>query len=75
MKNSIKVKCVEEFTLHNHDFTKVLADVTVGEYVAELYKDTEEYFAKDGKDRELFVGEINFDGDLILQDGFELIKS
>jgi hypothetical protein len=74
MKNSIKVKCIEKFTLHNSDFTKLLADVEIGEYTAELYENTEEYFAKDSEGREFLVGEINIDEKLVLEQNFELIE-
>lgn len=72
MKKIINVECMDEFTLMNHDETDVLAEVEKGEYVAELYGETEEYFAKDSKGRDFLVGEINADERLILEEGFKL---
>jgi len=74
MKNSIRVKCVEEFELWGEGKTKLLAEVEEKEYIAQLYEETEEYFAKDSKGREFLVGEINIDRKLVLKQGFELIK-
>ena len=74
MKNTIRVKCIEGFTLHNYNFTKLLAEVEKKEYDAQLYIETEEYFAKDLKGREFLVGEINIDRKLVLGQDFKLIK-
>lgn|GEM_PF-1451893 len=72
MEKVIKVKCIDEFTLRNHDETEVLAEVEERDYVAELHEETEEYFAKDDQGREFLVGEININGELVLQDGFKM---
>jgi hypothetical protein len=74
MKNIIRVKCLESFTLWGNHKTELLAEVEEKEYDAQLFEETEEYFAKDSDGREFLVGEINIDRKLILQDGFELIK-
>ncbi|MCY6958887.1 hypothetical protein [Clostridium brassicae] len=75
MKNSIKVKCIEGFKLYTNGGKELFADVESGEYVANLFKRTEEYFAKDFQGREFLVGEIDINGELVLKEGFELIKN
>jgi len=74
MKNSIKVKCKDEFELWGNGKTKLLAEVKEGEYEAQLYEETEEYFAKDSEGREFLVGEIDNNNKLVLGKDFELIK-
>jgi hypothetical protein len=74
LENSIRVRCVEEFELWGEGKTKLLAEVEKKEYDAQLYIETEEYFAKDSKGREFFVGEINNDGKLVLGQDFKLIE-
>jgi len=74
MKKSIRVRCVEEFELWGNCKTKLLAEVEKKEYEAQLYEETEEYFAKDLKGREFLVGEINSNGKLVIGQDFELIK-
>lgn len=75
MKNSIKVKCIEGFKLYTNGGKKLLADVEIGEYIANLFKRTGEYFAKDFEEREFLVGEIDINGEIVLKEGFEFIKS
>jgi len=72
MEKVIKVECTEGFTLTNN-VEEVLAEVDEGKYTAILYEETEEYFSKDAKGREIFVGEIDNDGKLVLQYGFKLV--
>ncbi|MBV4417163.1 hypothetical protein [Clostridium tyrobutyricum] len=76
LKNSIKVKCVEGFTLHKNNKRKtIVAVVEEGkEYKAILFKPTEEYFAKDLEGRGFFVGEIDNNDKLILMDGLALVE-
>lgn len=75
MKASIKVICTEGFEIFNNDKGLTLsAIVEEKEYDAILYEPTEEYFAKDSEDREFLVGEINFDGKLILVEYFKLAE-
>jgi len=75
MEKSIKIKSAEQFTIFNNDEGKtVSAVVEEKEYIAKLYKPTQEYFAKDKENREFLVGEIDIDGNLILETGFQLIK-
>lgn len=78
MKNIIKVKSTEGYTIYNNDRNKTISAVIDEnkEYEAKIYKQTLEYFAYDSKGREFLVGEINIDGDLILKEGFyEVNKS
>jgi hypothetical protein len=74
MKKNIKVRCMSEFKIYNHDESELIAEVEEKEYIAELYKETDEYFAKDSEGREFFVGEINIDEQLILVEDFELVE-
>lgn len=78
IKNKIKVRCVQEFIEKNIEQTEVLAEVFEGnEYEAELYKETNEYFAKDYEGREFLVGELDCLGSqgIKLGNEFELIES
>ncbi|KIN81895.1 DNA translocase FtsK [Clostridium botulinum] len=74
MKNTIMVKCLDGFTIFNNDKQRTISAVIEDdkEYIATLYKRTEEYFAKDSKGREFLVGELDIDGKLVLEKGFEL---
>ena len=75
MKNNIKVKCILEFQLWGEGKTKLMADVKEKEYEAVLFKETEEYFAKDSEGREFLVGELNSVGKLILEQDFQLVTA
>jgi hypothetical protein len=68
----IKVRCIESV---QHFFGRILlCDVKEGdELTADLYEETEEYFATDSQGRELYVGCLDMDGKLVLQD-FELVE-
>jgi len=69
----LKVKAKEGFILYKHDETEILAEVKIGEiFKAKLYEFTEEYFAKDSKGREFYVGELDIDGNLKLDECFEI---
>lgn len=72
MKNIIKVKSTEGYTIYNNDSNKTISAVIEEnkEYNAKIYKPTLEYFAYDLKGREFLVGEINSDGELVLEEGF-----
>lgn len=74
MKNKIIVKSLESFILTNNGKTNLIAEVEERNYEAVLFKETEEYFAKDSKGREFLVGEINNNGDLVLLDAFEVVN-
>jgi hypothetical protein len=76
MKNNIKVKSLEYFSIHQNNADKTLLAIVEEnkEYKATLYKSTEEYFAKDFEGREFLVGEINIDGNIILEKNFILIE-
>jgi len=72
--SEIKVRVREGFTVYNHDQTEVLAKVEMGDvYTAHLHT-SGEYFARDKQGREFYVGEINFEGELVLDEGLELLK-
>lgn len=74
MEKQIKVRAIEGFQMFNHDETILEAEVDEGdELVAELYEETEEYFAKDSRGREVYVGELDASGQLQLEDCFVLI--
>lgn len=70
----IRVKCVEGFRLYDNKGERIIANVDAGQYIAKLFKETEEYFAKDSEGREFLVGQININGNLELEEGFELLK-
>lgn len=71
MKKQIKVRAIEGFTVHNFDESQLLGEVEEGqEFVADLYEDTEEYFTKDMRGREIYVGELDATGKLQLDDCF-----
>lgn len=68
----IMVKCKDEFVEYCQG--KVSCEVMEGEeLVATLHEEAEEYFAKDSKGREVFVGDLDEKGELILQEAFELV--
>ncbi|MNW46851.1 hypothetical protein D3C74_241650 [compost metagenome] len=74
MENCIKIRVIDAFTEYNHDKSIVLSEVDEGELLlAELHPDSEEYFAKDKKGREVYIGRLNPTGGLELDEGFELI--
>ncbi|KGM93331.1 hypothetical protein IRP63_14585 (plasmid) [Clostridium botulinum] len=75
MKNTINIRCLEKFTLYNNGGKKLIADVKSGQYVAKLYKETEEYFSKDSKGREFLVGQLGDDNKIVLEQGFKLMKN
>lgn len=80
INNKIKVRCINSFVEENMERTEVLAEVFEGnEYEAELYKETNEYFAKDYEGREFLVGELKIDyletPKIKLGNEFELIES
>lgn len=74
MKKLIKVRAIEGFQMFNHDETVLEVEVDEDdELEAELYEETEEYFAKDKRGREVYVGELDVSGQLQLDDCFILI--
>ncbi|MBP1176751.1 hypothetical protein JOE49_004003 [Paenibacillus sp. PvR133] len=73
MDSKIKVKSVAEFQVFNHDKTVLLCEVGVGdELLAELYEPTGEYFAEDSKGREVYIGRINQEKKLEIDENFDL---
>lgn len=72
--SKIKVRAIMDFEVYNHDETELLCKVKSGEeFIAKLSDDSDEYFAKDSEGREVFVGELDVEGNLSLIDEFELI--
>jgi hypothetical protein len=68
----IMVKAKDEFVGYCQG--KISCEVMEGEeFVATLHGESGEYFAKDSKGREVFVGELSIEGNLKLEEGFELI--
>ncbi|SLJ98263.1 MULTISPECIES: hypothetical protein [unclassified Paenibacillus] len=68
----IKVRCTDPFQAFSG--TNLLYEVKEGEELtADLYEETEEYFATDSQGREVYVGCLDMDGNLVLQD-FELVE-
>ncbi|MGR6546296.1 hypothetical protein [Paenibacillus tundrae] len=68
----IKVRCTDPFQAFSG--TNLLYEVKEGdELTADLYEETEEYFATDNQGREVYVGCLDMDGNLVLQD-FELVE-
>lgn len=75
MKTVITVRAVEGFAEYNHDNTEVTGEATAGEeFVAALHSESQEYFAEDNQSREIYVGEIDSDGNLQLDECFELVQ-
>ncbi|MEK4427656.1 hypothetical protein MHB54_00200 [Paenibacillus sp. FSL M7-0802] len=68
----INVRCTESFQEFNRG--NLICEVYEGEVLlADLYIESEEYFATDSKGREVYVGKINFNRKIELEDCFELI--
>lgn len=76
MKETLTVRVKESFKLYNHNQTELIAEAMEGETLtAHLNKESEEYFAIDGKGGELFVGEFDLSGALVIDDCFELTET
>jgi hypothetical protein len=76
LEKKILIKAVKGFYVMNCDKSSVVAMVEA-DAIYEVYLDneSEEYFSKDKNGREFYVGELDFNGKLILEDGFvELTK-
>ncbi|MEK3776654.1 hypothetical protein MHB85_19330 [Paenibacillus sp. FSL K6-4396] len=68
----IKVRCTDPFQAFSG--TNLLYEVKEGdELTADLYEETEEYFATDSQGREVYVGCLDMDGNLVLSE-FELVE-
>ncbi|PYE51446.1 hypothetical protein HUB98_05505 [Paenibacillus barcinonensis] len=71
--NQIMVRCIESFQEFNRG--NITCEVQEDEELqAELYEEAEEYFATDSKGRDVYVGKINFNGEIELEECFELIE-
>lgn len=72
MLKQIMVRCTESFQEFNRG--NITCEVHEDEeFLAELYEEAEEYFATDSKGRDVYIGKINFNGEIELEDCFELI--
>ncbi|MEK3735692.1 hypothetical protein NYE47_00830 [Paenibacillus sp. FSL H7-0941] len=68
----ILVKCKDEFVEYLEG--KVSCEAMEGEeFVATLHEESGEYFAKDSKGREMFVGDLDEKDELVLEESFELV--
>lgn len=68
----INVRCTDPFQAFSG--TNLLYEVKEGdELTAELYEETEEYYATDSQGREVYVGCLDMDGNLVLSE-FELVE-
>lgn len=73
--DQIRVIATDDFRMYNYDMSEIVCDVEADTILtATLSKETEEYFAKDSKGREVYVGDLNMLGELRLFGGFTLIK-
>lgn len=71
----IKVLAKEDMIVYNHDYTKILSEVRADDMmVATFHELTEEFFAQDRKGRLTYVGQMNFEGQLELEEGFVIVK-
>lgn len=69
----IKVRCIDAFQAFNG--TNLLYEVKEGEEMtAHLHDESEEYFAMDSNGEEAYVGCLDMDGKLVLDDCFELVE-
>ncbi|MDP5274338.1 hypothetical protein [Chengkuizengella axinellae] len=69
----IYVKSVESFTVTNN-VNGVVAEVKEGEeFKATLYEETEEYFTTDSKKRRVYVGAVDAEGVINIEDYFRLL--
>lgn len=70
--NLIKVKAKDAFVLRNYK-NETVAEIEEGRvYNAKLYEPSGEYFAKDSQGREFYVGELDIEDNLKLDECFEL---
>ncbi|MCP1134358.1 hypothetical protein NKT34_13720 [Paenibacillus polysaccharolyticus] len=70
----IKVRCRDLLTVFNFENEQV-AEINEGEILeAELHEESEEYYATDSNGREVYVGCLNVDGVLELDESFELVE-
>ncbi|WP_433748267.1 hypothetical protein [Paenibacillus amylolyticus] len=69
----IKARCIDGFQEFNQG--QLTCEVNDGEeLVAELHEESEEYFSTDSKGREVYVGCLDMNGTLELDDCFELVE-
>lgn len=75
MNNVITIRAVEGFTEYNHNETEVTGKVSKGEeFVAWLDDKSQEYLTEDSEYREVYVGKLDNEGKLTLDEYFELIQ-
>lgn len=69
----IKVRCTERF--QRWCAGEMLCAVYDGEeLLAEIHEESEEYYSTDSKGREVYVGCLDMNGTLELDDCFELVE-
>lgn len=70
----IKVKAIEEFEVYNHDQSILLNRVYEGEeFEATFDEECGEYHSNDSEGRELYIGTIDINGNLELDESFVLL--
>ncbi|WP_315793209.1 hypothetical protein [Paenibacillus sp. BIC5C1] len=71
----IKVRCTDSFEEFNLGNGRLVCAVNYGEeLVADLHKESEEYYSTDSQGREVYVGCLDMNGTLELDDCFELVE-
>lgn len=68
----IKVKAIESFEVYNHNRTLSSKVDEWERFTATLDEESGEYFAQDFEGREVYVGCIDADGNLVLDESFVL---
>jgi hypothetical protein len=70
----IKVVCDQPFRAFNQSGELVGEVGYCEEFVASLHEESEEYFALDSDGREIYVGCLNMNGSLELDENFSLVE-
>ncbi|MCY7910996.1 hypothetical protein MOB65_19225 [Bacillus inaquosorum] len=74
MKANIRVEVTYDDTVYNMA-GDIINETYAGDIIeAVLDEDVEEYFGKDRKGREIFVGSLDMYGKLVLEPGFKLVS-
>ncbi|GAB6989541.1 hypothetical protein [Paenibacillus pini] len=72
--NKIKVQAMESFKVYDSAKTNLLGEIFENKvYEAKPNKESGEYFVNDHQDRGVFVGEIDHNGDLKLDEDFKRV--
>ncbi|WP_342497398.1 hypothetical protein NYE62_09110 [Bacillus sp. FSL K6-2861] len=73
MGTNIRVEVMYDDTVYSK-WGDIINETYAGDIIdAVLDEDVEEYFGKDRKGREVFVGSLNAYGKLVLEPGFKLV--